>query len=67
MVRHCGKNGLKYNVRNLTAKSDVDGAILDYCFNLHALIQASQRPQGCANDQRKCGNSRALKNITYRF
>ena len=46
-----------------------DGAILNDCFNLHVLIQPSQRTQGCANGQRKCDNSsvKALNNITYRF
>ena len=43
--------------------------MLDYCFTVHALIQSSQRPQGCANDQQKCVNARvkALKIVNYRF
>ena len=38
-------------------------AMLDYCLTVHVLIQLSQCPQTCANDQQKCVNSRvkALK------
>ena len=53
---------------HFAGKSDVDGAMLDYCFSFLVFIEPSQCPLGCANSQLKCVNSRVktLKNISYR-